>query len=518
MYCTKCGTKNDDKATFCYSCGEKLKNGTEEKTSSEKPKKKGSKKALKIAIVILLMVITVAAVAAAVVISNNNRYKQSSQSYGDITQTYGTQTPTEGSYTQKQVAPSLEKVSPADRYPTEASGEFQSIVDFCGDCLEFKTPKNEGGHYYLTFRGGEDALSVLHEYCDLLEEDGMYLRKITDEEDDWRSTSFSSYSTTKMRYWYRASYSYTGTGNVRNSLSIKVDNEEESGCIYISFTLDKYGAVEGGISYFITMEPTDFGYREGNTLEDITPSGPSAHAALIRTAKGDYETDDGRLSVSPGEATVIESGSKDTFRAEYVPGDETHYIAVYDSRDNLLTAAALDDDCLNTGAIYTDNALALSGGSHSAALGFNRPNPVIFRYAEGKFYSPAYSDSLYDAATLRTMYYNEAEDIAVFYIYSEFLTEQEILCAVRLSEAVDDDDDDDDSPFRLSDDEDDDDDDRCSYCRNRGFTDCLTCDDGEIEYYDHDGLGIGSQGIRRTKKCTSPGCVNGRKDCPYCDN
>lgn len=110
--------------------------------------------------------------------------------------------------------------------------------------------------------------------------------------------------------------SYTGSGAL-NETAVTGTFSGNTGdvMIYGSIVNDR---VKGSIFYNQDITPYHAGFLYQLKQTDQSYVGLSASAGLYRMADGSYETSDGRLSASPGEAVVLSDGTEQRYQARYV--------------------------------------------------------------------------------------------------------------------------------------------------------------------------------------------------------
>ncbi|MCM1189697.1 MAG: hypothetical protein NC541_10435 [bacterium] len=237
---------------------------------------------------------------------------------------------------------------------------------------------------------------------------------------------------------------YTGSGNVTASRGATFTDTVS--------TIEIYGIIKGNkmtAAVWIPqeMEQIDFGLRYGGQNEEIQIAGASAMTGLYKLSDGSFETADGRLSVSPGQAVVIRDGTSYStdaaFNRDSELGRDELWVGNFYRNEMLFFCAP--EDRLLTGDVYTLKDLIQEAdwinrntSLFKSASTFSDYNWTLFLGMghDGDFITPLLADySEFEELTVRVMYWNKNVE-AVYYIYAELKSAPytvEALCAVNLN-------------------------------------------------------------------------------------
>lgn len=191
-------------------------------------------------------------------------------------------------------------------------------------------------------------------------------------------------------------------------------------CIYKSRS--SYGSTTYRINWSPDLNLCDMGLRIDGSTVPITPAGESVAAGLLKLSDGSYKTDDGRLSVTPGTATVIRDGEPLTGTVTFEitkKGKDVLTIGGYAEDEQIVFTA--DEGYVHQNAIYRNYEIEeLDEIALSATI-------------DGETRSCGRNSTAFAAVSVRPMYYEQDGD-AVYYIYIKTMghspTELEILCSV----------------------------------------------------------------------------------------
>lgn len=189
------------------------------------------------------------------------------------------------------------------------------------------------------------------------------------------------------------------------------------------------------------IQVRDTGVRRDGSVADILPQGVSAGAGLVRLADGSYQTSDGRLTTSIGNAMVIRDGTTYNTGARYCISDGGEQLWVEDYYRNEGIFLEFPENSLMEGDLFRREELMRwrpIEESKGSLDGFVY-NTTAIAIAHGEnWVGPGMNEEYYEALTLRLMYYDKGGD-AVFYIYARFQEdgpkEVEALCAVNMANA-----------------------------------------------------------------------------------
>lgn len=407
------------------------------------------------------------------------------------------------------------------RKPGKSSVQFQSMFDYFPQGFTFSEPEQSGLSYIQKFEASEDDEDAVEAYIDFLCSDGMNFKLADEYYKDYRGMSTAN-SKTVFASW---ALNYTGTASVEQKCDTAfIDGEKYALTVY--YTIE-YGEIEGVLKWSVSLESADLGFRAGGKIVNVAPGGKSASTGLIRKADGTYETSDGRFSAKLNEATIIKNGKMQKGTLEYEDNSPKggDCLKIFDSNDKKLLCVVFPKSGIQkTGMLLDHNALLqeyqfpLSGDPYGD-LG---EDTELHQYIGTKWLTATYSDSPRKDMTFRIVYYNEAENVAVYYIYTYFTEETEAFCVVDLSQAAKDDGQNssggsgsavpplnNDKGNKI-----------CAVCKNKGKLFCNRCNGtGEIVIRGSiAGFGSGNKGSFTENKGDCPECNNGYKDCSYCNN
>ncbi len=424
-------------------------------------------------------------------------------------------------------------------YPASASSTyFQSLYDYAKDEMNFNAP----GSSSQKFTGSSSDYAVIKKYVDMLCNSNMNLKLVNDY--------YWSYS---GEAFFEFDIDYIGTGNVaKEQKEIFDDDFTDSFAIQIWGTIE-YGQIDCAyIKWSTGLKMVDMGYRLDGTQVSTAIAGTSAHAGVTRNLYT-FSTSDGRMSAKLGKAMAISGTKKTTLNAEYYIDTEnkTEILTVEKYTGSETLKILFPTDTLKTGLIYELEDFATG----SATTRTSEPTKVgsnteLYINNGSSWVKPGFNDGVYNDITIRVMY--KDSDKAVIYIYLDAYSQTEIFCVVDLKKARED------ETARIKAEEEakkkaeeeakkkaeeeseknqssssgssssssgssssSSNNDRCTYCGNKGYTTCNSCNGrGYVTYYtstpNYSGTIGGGGSSTTTKSCPSVTCNNGRKDCPYC--
>lgn len=340
---------------------------------------------------------------------------------------------------QAQVAPITKTLvtdpltkDPLDYTITSDSVYIQDLVDFCDGLLSYEASSTSGNYLIRNFSGAEEDRAIVDEYVATIC-NGNYNLSLAVEYDETLSSTFFSWG-----------IDYTGTGSVRSTTDITYTDAQSTIRIYGTI---KRGDMDVHVWIPMEMDIVDLGLRYGGANKSIRMAGTSAKAGLYRYSDGSFETTDGRLRTSLGQATVIRDGTVITAPASFVRDssvgrDELWVRDFY--RDETLFFCA-PQNRLITGQVYTLRDLIQEQSRLNRepsevlknADDFTSRTWTLFFGAghDGDFITPLLTNSAFKDLTVRVMYWNKDVE-AVYYIYAEFYSAPyvvEALCAVDLN-------------------------------------------------------------------------------------
>ena len=326
------------------------------------------------------------------------------------------------------VAQPLEQ-DPLDHTVTSDSVVIQDLVEFCAGSLSYGDLGRSGVYNVRNFEGTEADRAIVDAYVDTLCSGGYNLT-LAEEYNNALSSTFFSYG-----------LDYTGSGNVSAKTGVTYTE--------IQATINIYGIISRGnmeLHVWIPqqMEQVDLGLRYGQEAVSVSVAGPSAMAGLYRNADGSFETSDGRLKASPGQAFVLRDGvacsAPASFRTdEELSQDELWVDSFYRNESFFFCSPK---DALMTGDVYTRKDLTQEAPwvnskvfSSLSEFGSYRWDLFFGAGHDGDFITPLLGErNEFKDLTVRVMYWNKDAE-AVYYIYAEFDTSPytlEALVAVEL--------------------------------------------------------------------------------------
>lgn len=402
----------------------------------------------------------------------------------------------------------------------KASVKFQSMFDYFPQGFTFSEPTQSGLSYIQKFEASEDDEDAVEAYIEFLCSDGMNFTLADEHYEDFRGMSTAN-SKKVFAAW---ALTYNGTASVEQKCDTAfIDGEKYALTVY--YTIE-YGEIEGVLKWSVSLESTDLGFRTGGKIVDIAPGGKSASTGLIRKADGKYETSDGRFSANLNEAVILKNGKTQRGMIEYTDNSNGgDCFKVTDGNSNKLLCVVFPcSGVQKTGLLLDYNDLLqkyqfpLSGDPY----GDLSEDTQVYQYNGSKWLTATYSDSPCKDMTFRIVYYNETEQVAVYYIYAYFTEETEAFCVVDLSKAIKDESQNSSgggsgssSPLLNNNNGSS----ICAVCKNKGKTFCNRCNGtGKIVIRGSiAGFGTDDKKSFTENKGDCPECDNGYKDCSYCD-
>ncbi|MBR3589009.1 MAG: hypothetical protein IKL16_05555 [Clostridia bacterium] len=396
------------------------------------------------------------------------------------------------------------------------SVKFQSLYDFAKGKFKFNEPSVHANDTMQSFTCSEDDAVYIAEYCERLAAECANF--------SMKERSYTDYADIGEGVFASWGINYTGSASVRKSAEQSfVDGD--SSCAVAVYYMTEYGSCKGMIMWSNDLDSEDFGMRCGGYIVDVTPGGKSAGTGLKRTSDGKYQTSDGRLSANLGKSSIIINGSKQSGSVVFEDTDSSDAIKIKNSSGSEIIRIFFPEEGYTpkTGDVfYTEDLLTTyqwsNSGEGPTALGIDEMR--FYQKVNGKWLTPTYNDSPYNEAVFRVMYYNAAEGVAVFYLYTDTGTKTEMLCAVDLSKSVNPDYSSGSSDTIVNIGSGSSGSRTCAHCRGKGTIDCPACVDGYYSAiivtpnYAASPNHHGTEHIKR--KCPSVMCNGGRKDCPYC--
>ena len=447
MYCRFCGNEFGDNEKVCPVCAKSVDE------PAEKVKKKIDKK--KIIIICLAAVLVLGIVIAVIAIVNDHNRKEEINAINqqlenlkdddaDSIDTTNKLTGSENSVLQeyldklqnansnnsdKNSAGTL--VEPLDFgesggiKPGKNSVKVQSLYHFAKDQMVYHGVKQQNKSYFEKFGGSPEDANIIKEYVELLNQDSMNFALADSYFFEYGST-FASWG-----------FNYTGNANVKNTCDIQFIDNAEPCAVSIYYKIDR-NSFEGFIYWSGSLEIEDLGYRYGGETESAAPAGKSACAGLVRTADGQYKTTDGRFSVKPNEVQMYVNNTNKKCSLEYEDNDGSDKLIIKDSSGNeIIKFFFSKSKAPYTGEIYDCGDIALDSQYSMEPTGFLIDDIQIYQLVNKSWLRPTHNNNPFTDLTYRTVYYNESEKIAAFYLYTNVLDETELFCVVDLNDVID---------------------------------------------------------------------------------
>ena len=182
---------------------------------------------------------------------------------------------------------------------------MQDLLRYGESILSFGSVDENNGLCCRNFSGSAGGYAVVEAYTELL-----------CSQFDFALAGQPYYQSYGSSTYFDFVLSYTGSGAL-NKAAVTGTFSGNTGdvMIYGSIVNDR---VKGSIFYNQDITPYHAGFLYQLKQTDQSYVGLSASAGLYRMADGSYETSDGRLSASPGEAVVLSDGTEQRYQARYV--------------------------------------------------------------------------------------------------------------------------------------------------------------------------------------------------------
>lgn len=323
--------------------------------------------------------------------------------------------------------------NPMDENPlkydiTEESVYLQDLYEFMGSAMTVELPDREDWqdeYVYYSFTGNDANVDDIEEYINVIC-GGDYNLELVDK-------TVKSYDSVFVSY----AVNYTGTGHVDSTMEASFSDIE---CNLSLYYTQERGRVKGALIIPSSMEVVDLGLRRGGGGLDLQLGGASADAGLYLMPDGSYQTDDGRLSVKPGEAVILRDGDVYTADAEFDRGKTEDHLWVRNFyRDETIffsspVSRLMTGDIFTMRDLYYDGTWAFANAEDfdsyrhdTAFLGLGHDGDFVTPRAAGKH--------PFEDVTVRVMYW-EPDVVGVYYIYAKLSSapyEIEALIAPSLS-------------------------------------------------------------------------------------
>lgn len=309
----------------------------------------------------------------------------------------------------------------------KSSTKFQSLFDFVNRELDVYRPSQKDLKFIQKFSGSKEDAKVIEEFVKLLGSGKMNLKECDPYYADYGTTVFASWG-----------FTYTGSKKVTNNCTSNYSSKKVPCALSIYYKIDRNG-MEGQVNWSASLSPEDLGFRTGNKTVSVAPVGKSAGAGLIKRASGKYETTDGRFSVKLNEGAMrVNGGASKKCTLEYEDAKYSDLLKIKNSNGSVVLRLFFSQSTeYYTGLIYDYEDVYIPNQYSGTPTGMKTDTPQIYQYVGSSWLTPTYVNSPYTDVTIRTVYYNAKEKVAVFYIYTSILDETEFFCAVDLSKAID---------------------------------------------------------------------------------
>lgn len=301
--------------------------------------------------------------------------------------------------------------NPLDYNITADSVYIQDMYEFMGAAMTVELPDKEDWQndvVYYPFSGSVANTDDVEEYVNAVCNGSYNLdlkKKYVKEYDD---ISFYSFA-----------IQYTGTGRVDSTLE---DVFSGVACTISLYYILEHGRIEGQLIIPTSMEVVDLGLRRGADKLNLRLGGASVNAGLYLMPDGSFQTDDGRLSVSKGKATILRDGESYVTDAEFDRGKtEDHIWAKNFYRDETIFFSApasrlMTGDIFTMRDLYYDLNVVFSNADEFSS--FRHDIPFLGLGHDGQFITPkATGKNPFEDITVRVMYW-EPNSAAVLYIYA----------------------------------------------------------------------------------------------------
>ncbi len=402
------------------------------------------------------------------------------------------------------------------------SVKIQSLMNFASSAFNFEKESQLNSDVMVqSFKGSSKNAELIKEYIQVLSSGSMNLKEAGYDYDDFRDVYLATYDESKE--W---GLSYTGSASVVEKCEgIGLDKSQKFAVI-VYYTVDG-DSLDGSMYWSANLTPCDLGFRSGGKNVSAVPGGKSVLAGLIRTADGKYKTTDGRFSAGLNEVMIASNGKTQSGKLEYVENTPNagDAVKVYNGDGSKLWTVIFPRSCVQkTGMLFSYNDLLQEyqfplNDDPNGDLG---EDTIVYQFIKSKWLTATYSDSPCKDMTLRIMYYDETEQVAVYYIYTHFTEETEAFCVVDMSKAIK-------SEQQNSSDgsgssvpplNNNKGNSICAVCKNKGKLFCNRCNgSGKIVNRGSiAGFGTDEKKSFTEHKGDCPECDNGYKDCTYCNN
>ncbi len=286
------------------------------------------------------------------------------------------------------------------------------------------------------------------------------------------------------------------------------------------------GKIKGEYSISPSLEESDDGYRINKSEIQKTVLGESLYAGLYRLGNGDYQTTDGRFTVSAGKAFLIEDGQQKLLNSRYEKDISSQRLRVFVENDysyvmqNFYIPTSEDWEA----GIYRAAKFIVDYDSSSGINGKLLPSyyweNMFTHFHDGNYVYPTRGlNGEITNLNIRLLCIDGST--AVFYSCSSYRTAPftvEALIAVSLDvdARVDSgNNSSSDSSVTLTPSKKDK---TCLNCKGTGYRDCLICDGKGFNLYYYNGPTYGSNINRYTyKECPGATCQNGKVKCSMCN-
>ena len=309
---------------------------------------------------------------------------------------------------------------------TKNSVKFQSLFDFVNGELDVHRESMNSLKYSQKFSGSKEDAEIIEEYVELLDSS-----KNLTECDPY----YADYGTQIFASW---GFVYNGDKKVENNCESNFSSKKVPCAVSVYYKINR-NSMEGYLCWSANLQQEDLGFRTGGETESLAPAGESAGAGLIRRASGKYETSDGRFSVNLNQAAMIVNGeTAEKCTLEYEDTNVSDLLKIKDSSGMVVLRLFFSQITEHrTGLIYERDDVSVPNQYSGTPTGLKSDIPQIYQLIGNTWLTPTYTNSPYSDVTIRVVYYDKKEEVAVFYIYTEIIDETEFFCAVDLSKAID---------------------------------------------------------------------------------
>ncbi len=276
------------------------------------------------------------------------------------------------------------------------------------------------------FVGVAADLEQIEAYINLLRDEYGFVIMYDPYEDLYESGRYSSFD-------FEIILSYVGFEAVDGDLPKGDHTGYEGDCVisgrYTIRESDPKGAMEFEISFNTGIAVVDEGYRYGKDKLTVSYAGESFTAGLYLNSDGSYETDDGRLKASVGEAVMLSDGNRSNLTVLFNLNSRSDIqeIIINNSLSIQQVAFAFPmTRVLRSGVIYDENDLLSEHGLVNPQKNLTEDTVDLryegFRILHGEKYYMPQQGMLADFSRLnmRIMYVDELYSVAVIYFCAEF--------------------------------------------------------------------------------------------------